>query len=152
MQKIVAAIVLLLFSIIGSTSHVSAQQGVAQPQAPPDPGVSPVRLLDRSEIRITRVELAAGAVRRAHAHDEVEYHVWTPVAGTFEITIEKDKPAAAKPGQAFFMKKGTQHTFRNTGTAPAVVMEIFIMRSTAAAAAEDIDPAAVAALALAGVR
>jgi quercetin dioxygenase-like cupin family protein len=151
MQKIVAAIVLPLCLIVGSTLQVSAQQGVAQPQAPPDSGVNPVRLLDRAEIRITRVELAAGAVRRAHAHDEVEYHVWTPVAGTFEITIEKGAATAAKPGQAFFMKKGTQHTFRNTGTTPAVVMEIFIMRSTAAAAGGNYSLPAEA-LALAGLR
>jgi hypothetical protein len=54
MQKIVAAIVLPLCLIVGSTLQVSAQQGVAQPQAPPDSGVNPVRLLDRAEIRITR--------------------------------------------------------------------------------------------------
>ncbi len=130
MHKIAAAIVLPLSLMVGATLQVSAQQ-----QASPDPGVSPVRLLDRDDIRVTRVELAAGAVRSVHAHDDVEYHVWAPIAGTFEITIKKGKPAAAKPGQAFYMKKGTQHSFRNTGTTPAAVMEIFVKRSTATAAA-----------------
>ena len=149
MQRIVAAIVLAVSLGIGSPFRVLAQQGAAQPQASPDPGVNPVRLLDRDEIRITRVELAAGAVRSAHAHDDVEYHVWAPVAGTFEITIEKGKPTAAKPGQAFFMKKGTQHWFRNTGTTPATVMEIFVKKTTGAAAG-GLD-AVPAALAMAGL-
>jgi quercetin dioxygenase-like cupin family protein len=151
MHKIAAAIVLPVSLMVGATFQVSAQQGVAQPQASPDPGVNPVRLLDRDEIRITRVELAAGAVRSVHAHDDVEYHVWAPIAGTFEITIEKGKPTAAKAGQAFYMKKGTQHSFRNTGTTPAAVMEIFVKKSTATAV-NDLDsvPLAAAALALAG--
>jgi len=128
MHKIAAAIVLLLSLIVGATLPVSAQQ-----QASPDPGVNPVRLLDRNDIRVTRVELAAGAVRSVHAHDDVEYHVWAPIGGTLEITIEKGTPTAAKPGQAFYMKKGTQHSFRNTGTTPAAVMEIFVKRSTTTA-------------------
>jgi quercetin dioxygenase-like cupin family protein len=107
-------------------------------------------LLDRDEIRVTRVELQAGAVRSAHAHDDVEYHVWTPVAGTLEITIEKGAPVVAKPGQAFFMKKGTQHWFRNTGTTPAAVIEIFVKR-TSATVAGDLDAAPDVALALAGL-
>ncbi len=150
MQRIVAAIVLAISFGIGSPFQVLAQQGTAQPQAPPDPGVNPVRLLDRDEIRITRVELAAGAVRRAHAHDDVEYHVWAPVAGTLEITIEKGKPTPAKAGQAFFMKKGTQHWFRNTGTTTAAVMEIFVMKSTVAAAGS-LDAVPAVALAMAGL-
>ena len=154
MQRIFAAIVLAISLGTGSPFQVLAQQGAAQPQAPPDPGVNPVRLLDRDEIRVTRVELAAGAVRSAHAHDDVEYHVWAPVAGTLEITIEKGKPTAAKSGQAFFMKKGTQHWFRNTGTTPAAVMEIFVKKTTVAAAGGvDAVPADLvpAALAMAGL-
>ena len=142
MLKTAAAIVLPLSLIVGSTLQVWAQQ-----QAPPDPGVSPVRLLDRDEIRVTRVELAAGAVRSAHAHDDVAYHVWAPVSGTLEITIEKGTPTAAKPGQAIFMKKGTQHWFRNTGTAPAAIMEIFVKRSTVAAGGVELTPAAALAMA-----
>ena len=149
MQRIFAAIVLAVSFGIGSSFLVLARQGGGQPQAAPDPGVNPVRLLDRDEIRVTRVELAAGAVRSVHAHDDVEYHVWAPVAGTLEITIEKGAPTAAKPGQAIFMKKGTQHWFRNTGTTTAAVMEIFVKKTTAAAAG-GVDPVP-AALAMAGL-
>ena len=48
-----------------------------------------------------------------------------------------DAPVAAVPGQAFFMKKGTKHGFRNTGTTPAAVFEIFVKRSTTSASVID---------------
>jgi quercetin dioxygenase-like cupin family protein len=67
-----------------------------------------------------------------------------------EITIEKGAATSAKPGQAFFMKKGTQHWFRNTGTTAAAEMEIFVKRSTTAADGHPMDEPAVA-LAMAGL-
>src|SRR5262245_1815836 len=76
------------------------------PGGEPDPGVKPVRLLDRSEVRITRVELQPGATRRAHTHDDVVYHLWVPVQGQLQLTIASDAPVAAASGQAFFFKKG----------------------------------------------
>ncbi len=136
-----AVVVLLLTPIF------SAQRGTGTPQAPAaqpstqpgeaDPGVRPVRLIDRDEIRVSRVELQPGAVRRVHVHDDVEYHVWAPVSGTLEITIGSEPPKAAAPGQAFFMKKGTPHGFRNTGTTPAAVFEIFVKKSTTSASVID---------------
>ena len=126
---------LVLFALLSLPLGAAAQQPSAQaPAATPageaDPGVRPVRLIDRDEIRVSRVELQPGAVRRVHAHDDVEYHVWAPVSGSLEITIGNDPPKAAAPGQAFFMKKGTQHGFRNTGTTLAAVFEIFVKKST----------------------
>ena len=136
----------LLFSAVLSVLCLAPALARAQPataQAPgeADPGVRPFRLIDRDEIRVSRVELQPGAVRSVHAHDDVEYHVWAPVVGTLEITIGTDAPKAAAPGQAFFMKKGTKHGFRNTGTTPAAVFEIFVKRSTTTAAA--IEPDAI---------
>jgi quercetin dioxygenase-like cupin family protein len=116
-----------------------AQAAPAQAPGEADPGVRPFRLIDRDEIRVSRVELQPGAVRSVHVHDDVEYHVWAPVVGTLEITIGTDAPKAAAPGQAFFMKKGTKHGFRNTGTTPAAVFEIFVKRSTTTAAAIEPD-------------
>ena len=150
MHRIAAAIALPVVLTAGATLQISAQQGTAQQQPSPDPGVTPTRLLDRDEIRITRVELAAGAVRSAHAHDDVEYHVWVPMTGTFEIAIEKSAPVKAASGQAFFMKRGTPHVFRNTGSTPAAVLEIFVKRGTLAAGG--LDAAAAAALAMATLR
>mgnify|MGYP001460003559 CR=1 FL=1 len=110
-------------------------QAAAQTPAPaePDPGVRPTRLIDRDEIRVSRVELGPSAVRAVHAHDDVEYHVWVPLEGRLEITIESGSPTVAEPGQAFFMTRGTMHGFRNLGTTPAAVMEIFVKQSNVGA-------------------
>jgi quercetin dioxygenase-like cupin family protein len=110
----------------------------AQAPGEPDPGVRPTRLLDRAEVRASRVDLQPGAVRRAHTHDDVEYHLWIPVSGSLEITVGADRPAAAAPGQGFFMTRGTLHTFRNTGAGPAAVLEIFVKRATTARSARDL--------------
>lgn len=146
----------LFFSIVLSALCLVPRLAVAQPAAAQtpgeaDPGVRPFRLIDRDEIRVSRVELQPGAVRSVHVHDDVEYHVWAPVVGTLEITIGNDAPKAAAPGQAFFMKKGTKHGFRNTGTTPAAVFEIFVKRSTTTASAAEPDPLIDSLLASLGV-
>lgn len=151
-----ALIALTWFAPLASPFHVSAQAPRQPTPGEADPGVRPTRLIDRDEIRVSRIDLAPGAVRAVHAHDEVEYHVWTPVDGTFEITIGSDAPLPAKPGQAFFMKKGTRHGFRNTGTTAGSVFEIFVKKSTTTAQAPDASPAeaidVVGVLASAAVR
>lgn len=130
---------LLVASLAVSLAHTAvpvvarAQQAPSSPQALPaeaDPGVRPFRLIDQDEIRVSRVELQPGAVRRVHAHDDVEYHVWAPVSGSLEVTIGQNPPVPAGPGSAYFMRKGTPHGFRNTGQMPAAVFEIFVKRST----------------------
>jgi quercetin dioxygenase-like cupin family protein len=112
----------------------------------PDPGVKPVRLLDRPEVRVTRVEVQPGAVRSVHTHDDVSYHLWIPVSGKLEITIGSAKPVEAASGQAFFMKKGTPHGFKNVGSTPAAVLEIFVKGSVSTAELKDLG-IALAALA-----
>jgi quercetin dioxygenase-like cupin family protein len=101
-----------------------------------DPGVRPTRLIDRAEIRVSRVEIQPGATRSVHTHDDVEYHVWVPLEGTLQLTVGSDPPVAAKSGQAFFLKRGTPHGFKNVGTSAAAVMEIFV-KQTAAARGQD---------------
>jgi mannose-6-phosphate isomerase-like protein (cupin superfamily) len=88
-------------------------------------------------------------VRAVHVHDDVEYHVWAPVEGSLEITIGSDTPVAATSGQAFFMKRGTRHGFRNTGSTRAAVFEIFVKKSTANAERDEsqqLKPSATLAL------
>jgi len=128
---------LLSLPIGAAAQQPSGQAPAATPAGEADPGVRPVRLIDRDEIRVSRVELQPGAVRRVHAHDDVEYHVWAPVSGSLEITIGNEPPKAAAPGQAFFMKKGTPHGFRNTGTTPAAVFEIPLLFETGGEGAFD---------------
>lgn len=136
MQRTVARMLAVAVMTVVCVTGVRAQQPGVQP-GEADPGVRPFRLIDRDEIRVSRVELQPGAVRSVHVHDDVEYHVWAPVVGTLEITVGNDAPVAAGPGQAFFMKKGTKHGFRNTGTTPAAVFEIFVKRSTTSASLID---------------
>jgi len=106
----------------------------AQTRPSPDPGVTPVRQIDRAEVRVTRVELQPGAVRSVHQHDDVRFHLFIPVSGKLELTIGSAKPVEATPGQAFFMEKGTPHGFKNVGSTPAAVMEVFVKEGTATAA------------------
>jgi quercetin dioxygenase-like cupin family protein len=92
----------------------------------PNPGVTPVRLMDRSDVRVTRVELQAGAVRSVHTHNDVRFHLFIPVSGQLELTIGSAKPIDTVPGQAYYMEKGTPHGFRNAGSSAAMVMEVFV--------------------------
>ncbi len=126
----VLALSLVLLVPVAAVAQV---QTPATPVGEADPGVRPTRLIDRDEIRVSRLELQAGAVRRVHAHDDVEYHLWIPLSGSLEITIGTDRPVAATAGQAFFLKRGTQHGFRNTGSGPATAFEIFVKKSTTSA-------------------
>ncbi len=107
----------------------------------PDPGVTPIRQIDRAEVRVTRVDLQPGAVRSVHKHEDVRFHLFIPVTGKIELTIGSAKPVEATPGQAYFMEKGTPHGFRNTGSSPAMVMEVFVKASAAAAQQEQSRPA-----------
>ena len=108
-----------------------ALQGSAQTRPAPDPGVNPVRQIDRAEVRVTHVELQPGAVRSVHTHDDVRFHLFIPIQGRLELTIGSAKPVEALPGQAFFMERGTPHGFRNAGSTPAAVMEVFVKDSGA---------------------
>ena len=94
--------------------------------AGPNPGVTPVRQIDRAEVRVTRVELQPGAVRSVHQHDDVRFHLFIPISGKIELTMGSAKPVEATPGQAYFMQRGTPHGFRNIGSSPAAVMEVFV--------------------------
>ena len=98
-----------------------------------NPGVNPVRLMDRPEVRVTRVEIQPGAVRSVHTHDDVRFHLWVPISGKLELTIGSAKPVEAASGQAFFLQKGTPHGFKNVGSTPAAVMEIFVKDGASAA-------------------
>jgi len=117
--------------LLAAVSLLLPGSAAAQTASPgePDPGVRPTRYIDREEVRVSRVELQPGAVRSVHAHDDVEYHLWVPLEGRLEITIDTGSPTIATPGQAIFLERGTRHGFRNVGTTPAAVLEVFVKRS-----------------------
>ena len=58
----------------------------------PNPGVTPIRQIDRAEVRVTRVELQPGAVHSVHQHDDVRFHLFIPISGKIELTIGSAKP------------------------------------------------------------
>ena len=98
------------------------------PEAVPtqDPGVARAVLMDRAEVRILRVEIQPGAVRRMHTHDDVPFHLFLPLTGAIELTIGSAKPVQAAVGQAYYLTKGTPHGFKNTGASPAMALEVFV--------------------------
>ena len=101
-----------------------------------DPGVSYAVLIDRPEVRIIRVEIQPGAVRRMHTHDDVQFHLFIPLTAGIQLTIGSSKPVEATPGQAYFIEKGTLHGFRNAGTSVAMVTEVFVRQGTPVAKQE----------------
>ena len=117
---------------------LAAASGWAQTATPPpaftpagDPGVTRAVLIDRPEIRVLRVALEPGATRKQHTHTDVLYHLFVVISGKFEVSIESDPPVEAAEGRSFFFKPGTRHGFKNTGSAKAEAMEIFVRQSPA---------------------
>lgn len=133
MRQYIAAVGIMLATLVGRSA---AAQTPAAGEA--DPGVRPTRMIDRAEVRVSRVEIRTGATRRVHAHDDVAYHLWIPVEGTLQVTIGAAPPMTAVPGRAFFLKRGTPHGFKNIGTTPGAALEIFVKQTTTAAGDQDL--------------
>ena len=113
---------------------VGSEQGVAPPRpVTGDPGVSSVTVMDRPEFRVLRDFAEPGAVRRMHAHAGFTYHVFVLVTGTLQLTIEGENPVEVTQGQAIDLKAGVMHTFKNTGTVTATIIEVFGKPAAAAA-------------------
>jgi quercetin dioxygenase-like cupin family protein len=122
--------ILTCFSLaLFAGSTLSAQ--TVGPQ--PDPGVTPIRLIQRPDVRVTRVEVEVGATRSIHTHDDVRFHLFIPVTGKLMLTVGNQKPVEVAPGQAIYMEKNTPHGFKNVGTTKAAVMEVFMNADAPAA-------------------
>ena len=96
-------------------------------------GYAPVRLWERPDVRAIRVELKPMANRAIHQHDDVKFHLFIPLTGKLQVTIGSDKPVDAPVGQAFYIKGGTPHGFRNLGSTPGSAIEIFVMNGASTA-------------------
>ena len=110
---------------VPQVARPTSQPGPEPAPRQADPGVMFVVLMDTPEVRILRVVLEPGAVRRVHTHEDVTFHLLMPLHGVVQVTMDKER-VEAKPGQAFYMKKGTPHSFTNTGTTPVTIMETFV--------------------------
>ena len=102
----------------------SGQAGQARPVAG-DPGISSMAVVDRPEFRVLRDYAEPGATRRMHSHDDATYHVFTLVTGQLTLTVEGEAPIEVTQGQVLSLKGGAKHTFKNTGTVAATIVEVF---------------------------
>jgi L-ascorbate metabolism protein UlaG (beta-lactamase superfamily)/quercetin dioxygenase-like cupin family protein len=129
---------LLLAALAMAAPDVYAQAVGGAEKARPvtgDPGVSSMPVIDRPDFRVLRDYAEPGATRRMHSHDDATYHVLTVVTGQLRFTIEGESPMDITQGQVIDLKGGARHTFTNTGTVTATIVEVFGKRQAAAAAA-----------------
>lgn len=90
-----------------------------------DPGISSMVVMDRDDFRVLRDWAEPGAVRRMHQHADATYHVFTLITGQLVLTIEGQTPVDVKPGDVVELERGVMHTFKNTGTVTATIVEVF---------------------------
>jgi quercetin dioxygenase-like cupin family protein len=91
-------------------------------------GISNVALINRDEIRVLRVDVAPNGVRNVHSHDDMEYHLFIPTAAGMQFESESEKPVQMTAWQAQFVKGGTKHGFKNTGSSTVTIVEIFVKK------------------------
>ncbi len=133
--RVWSASLFAVFALSVTSAHAQAVGGAegARP-VQGDPGVSSMRVMERPEFRVLRDYAEPGATRRMHSHDDTTYHVFVLVTGQLVLTIEGESPVDVTPGQALYLKGGAKHSFKNTGSVTATIVEVF---GRAAAAADD---------------
>ncbi len=89
-------------------------------------GISNAVMRDQPEVRILRVVVEAGGTRVIHAHDNVDFHLFVPISGPMTFDREGAESVELSPWQPVYIDAGTRHGFRNMGSSPVDVMEIFI--------------------------
>jgi quercetin dioxygenase-like cupin family protein len=121
MVNIVFALLLL------STAAFAQAVGGADKARPVtgDPGISSMVVMDQPAFRVLRDYAEPGATRRMHSHDDATWHVLTLVTGQLLLTIEGESPVEVTQGQVLNLKGGAKHTFKNTGTMTATIVEVF---------------------------
>jgi len=95
--------------------------------------------------RVLRDYAEPGAVRRLHSHDDATWHVLVLVTGQLRLTVEGENPVDVTQGQVLTLKGGVKHTFTNTGSVTATIVEVFGRKQDAAA---DAGAAMAAAMSL----
>jgi mannose-6-phosphate isomerase-like protein (cupin superfamily) len=139
-------LVVFLFGCL-STAPAFAQAVGGAEQARPvagDPGVSSMLVTTQPQFRVLRDYAEPGAVRRLHSHDDATWHVLVLVTGQLTLTVEGDEPVNVTPGQVLTLKGAAKHTFKNTGSVTATIVEVFgraqAAADIAAAIAEVMNP------------
>src|SRR5476651_1464235 len=133
-----------------SATHAAAQALGGADKARPvagDPGISSMVVMDRPDFRVLRDYAEPGATRRLHSHDDATYHVFVLVTGQLLLTIEGESPVEVTAGQVLDLKGGAKHTFKNTGSVTATIVEVFGKAKAAGDAGDARDLVLDAALA-----
>lgn len=89
-------------------------------------GISNAVLRDQQDVRVLRVVLEPGGTRAMHSHDDVKFHLFVPVSGPMALTLEGAAPVVVAPWHPYYMKMGTKHAFKNTGSTPVEILEVFV--------------------------
>ena len=116
-----------LFALLGTSLLLAQAVGGPEKGKPVsgDPGISSMNVMERPEFRVLRDWAEPGAVRRMHNHPNTTYHVFTLVTGQLRLTIEGREPIDVKQGDVVDLPGGANHTFVNTGTVTATIVEVF---------------------------
>ena len=125
MMKTLAVAVVLSVSMTGlllAQAVGGAEKGVP---VKGDPGISSMRVIDRPDFFVLRDWAEPGAVRRMHNHPNTTYHIFTLVTGQLRLTIEGQPPIDVKQGEVVELNNAAMHTFVNTGTVTATIVEVF---------------------------
>jgi L-ascorbate metabolism protein UlaG (beta-lactamase superfamily)/quercetin dioxygenase-like cupin family protein len=132
-----ASVLLAVLSMAATGVYAQAVGGAEKARpVTGDPGISSMPVIDRPDFRVLRDYAEPGATRRMHSHDDATYHVLTVVTGQLRFTIEGESPIDITQGQVIDLKGGARHTFTNTGTVAATIVEVLGKRPAAAAAAQ----------------
>ena len=126
-RSLLAAGLTLFLALWSSTSSHAQAIGGPEKGRPVqgDPGISSMVVMDRPEFRVLRDWAEPGAVRRMHNHADATYHVFTLLTGQLTLTVEGEQPVDVKAGDVLELKGGAMHTFRNTGSVTATIVEVF---------------------------
>ncbi len=124
--QLLALVFALLVLFCATSANAQAVGGAdkARPVAG-DPGISSMVVMDQPEFRVLRDYAEPGATRRMHSHDDATWHVFTLVTGQLLLTIDGESPVEVTQGQVLNLKGGAKHTFKNTGTVTATIVEVF---------------------------
>jgi quercetin dioxygenase-like cupin family protein len=126
---VLVAVLWIGSSAVAQTPGTRVRELVLNPLAPSGgTGIRNGPLIDRAEIRVSRVDVEPNGVRNVHSHDDVQYHLFIPMSAGIRFEAESQKPLDVAAWQAQFLQGGTKHGFRNAGGATVTIMEIFVKK------------------------
>ena len=135
----------LAISVLAVTASPLFAQAQTQPQPqPPRQPVTVTQLLQRPEMRVIRVAIQPNSTRTAHAHADAQFHLFMPLDGTIDLTIEGEPSERLGPWQTHFFKGGTTHAFTNASGSVVQWLEVFVQKTATSADADVAHALAVA--------